>query len=143
MPTTADHAFSAGDIVARRCDGRRGIVRGLDAATATYVVFWFALRVAGGSWRASDLILIRDAAADLVIRRNGEIARAASARRSEIARVREAAGLPDWHSDEVDVEITRVRACATVEAYRAVSREGSPTPLGARQKIAIWRVIGS
>lgn len=131
--------INAGDVVANRL-GRTGIVRAVDRDADDYTVFWFNVG-AGAGWRTSDLSLVRTAADEAARRARVDARKAADMHRATIARVRAAAGLPDWHADEVDAEIARVRAAVDLPAYRTASREGSKTPLGAKQKTAIWNVL--
>lgn len=135
------NTLAVGDVVARTVDGREGVIRAVDVDAATFVIFWFALRATGGGWRASDLTFVRSAADDATRRTRVQERRKAEVRAALYARVREAARLPEWHADEIEDEIDRVNACADVDAYRAASRAGAATPLGAKQKIAIWRAI--
>jgi len=134
----ANPPIEVGDVVGTRT-GLTGVVRSFDGNT--YTVRWFFGAGTGGGWRASDLTVIRDAATEKVRRAKSDARKASDVHRALIARVRQAAGLPDWHSDEVDEEIARVRAASDLAAYRATSREGAATPLGARAKIAIWSVV--
>jgi len=132
------NGIEVGDVVGTRT-GLTGVVRSFDGNT--YTVTWFGGVGTGGGWRASDLTVIRDAAAEKVRRAKSAARKASDVHRALIARVREAAGLPDWHSDEVDEEIARVRAASDLADYRAASRTGAATPLGARAKVAIWSVV--
>jgi hypothetical protein len=134
----ANPPIEVGDVVSTNT-GLTGVVRSFDGNT--YTVTWFAGRGTGGGWRASDLTVVRDAATEKVRREKSAARKASDVHRALIARVRQAAGLPDWHSDEVDEEIARVSAAFDLAAYRATSREGAATPLGARAKIAIWSVV--
>lgn len=141
--SSTPNTLAAGDVVARNVDGREGVIRAVDVDAATFVIFWFALRSTGGGWRASDLKFVRSAADDAARRTRVQERRKAEVRAALYGRIRAAAGKPDWHADEIEDEIDRVNACADVDAYRAVSRAGAATPLGAKQKIAIWRVVRS
>ena len=135
-------AFQIGDVVARKNDNRTGTIRSFDREAGTFGIYWFN-RTSGGGWRPSDLVLVRTAADEAKRREANAAAEAAQMSAALFARVRGAVGLPDWHSDEIADEIARVRACSTLEAYLAISREGAKTPLGAKRKIAIWNVIRS
>lgn len=135
-----EHKLKVGDVVARKTDLLTGVIRSFDLDAGTFGIGWFD-RTSGSGWRPSDLRLVRTAADETKRRARRTVVEAARQFAATCARVREAAGLPDWHSDEISVEIARVMSCADVAAYRAVSREGANTPLGAKQKVAIWNAI--
>lgn len=137
--------IKAGDIVS---NARMGLGRVVAVSRIpddeSFVVYWFRTGhtgAVGHGWRRKDLAFVRTAHEEKARREARKARETAQKAAALFSRMREAAGLPDWHSDEIHAEIQRIRACDTVAAYRTASREGAQTPLGAKQKIALYEVI--